>query len=305
MTRHESSPPTCPELEDLAAFLDRRLAPAERDRIAAHLAECDRCYELFTESRRFLEEEAKGGVVAAGAFGAGGRLRRGLAAAATAAAIVAAVVVWGPFGGRAGGAGEAAARLTERVDLLLAGAGRPPAAALVAPRSWSESRGAAGGRSAPARAFRLGVLLVDLETAVRTGERERALELLPGIERLVGGLELPDLILATYRELDRGLRQGEESEALSDLCRAAAAEVASGAGEESLFDLGSWAEATRLAVAGGTRRPSPPPGLGELPGGELRAAAGRAAELAATTGTAPGELTPALDKLLELGGDGR
>lgn len=52
---------TCPSLEDLAAFLDGRLSGDERNRVVTHLADCPRCYEVFTEAARFqLSEEKKG-----------------------------------------------------------------------------------------------------------------------------------------------------------------------------------------------------------------------------------------------------
>jgi hypothetical protein len=54
-----TSTDTCPSLEDLAAFLDGRLSGDERARVVAHLADCPRCYEVFTETARFqlYEEE--------------------------------------------------------------------------------------------------------------------------------------------------------------------------------------------------------------------------------------------------------
>jgi tetratricopeptide (TPR) repeat protein len=40
----------CPPLETIAAFVDGRLSGVERDRIAAHVASCETCYFVFTES---------------------------------------------------------------------------------------------------------------------------------------------------------------------------------------------------------------------------------------------------------------
>lgn len=40
----------CPPLETVAAFVDGRLSGGERDRIAAHVASCESCYFVFTES---------------------------------------------------------------------------------------------------------------------------------------------------------------------------------------------------------------------------------------------------------------
>lgn len=46
-----------PELEDLAAYIEGKLSPAERDAITAHLAECDECFQVFSEAVRIGQEE--------------------------------------------------------------------------------------------------------------------------------------------------------------------------------------------------------------------------------------------------------
>jgi hypothetical protein len=46
-----------PALESLAAYLDGRLPEAERPEIAVHLDSCAACYEIYTESLRFQNEE--------------------------------------------------------------------------------------------------------------------------------------------------------------------------------------------------------------------------------------------------------
>ncbi|HEX2253236.1 MAG TPA: zf-HC2 domain-containing protein [Thermoanaerobaculia bacterium] len=43
--------------EILAAFLDGNLRGAERSRVVAHLAACEDCYEVFSDSAHILEEE--------------------------------------------------------------------------------------------------------------------------------------------------------------------------------------------------------------------------------------------------------
>jgi len=45
---------TCPDDEELAAFLDGILPPAERARVVRHLAGCEDCYWVFVESLLFL-----------------------------------------------------------------------------------------------------------------------------------------------------------------------------------------------------------------------------------------------------------
>lgn len=49
-TREPSSP--CPDETELAAYIDGQLVARPRERIEAHLVECDECYEISTETTR-------------------------------------------------------------------------------------------------------------------------------------------------------------------------------------------------------------------------------------------------------------
>ena len=44
----------CPDPESIAAYLDNRIDGRERARITEHLASCNQCYEMFTESAHVL-----------------------------------------------------------------------------------------------------------------------------------------------------------------------------------------------------------------------------------------------------------
>lgn len=48
---------TCPSSEEIAAFLDGMLSPEDRERITAHLASCESCYEVFAGAAEFQEHE--------------------------------------------------------------------------------------------------------------------------------------------------------------------------------------------------------------------------------------------------------
>lgn len=55
---------TCPTLEDLATFLDGKLAGKERSRVVSHLADCESCYAVFADAARLqLEDEEQGASV--------------------------------------------------------------------------------------------------------------------------------------------------------------------------------------------------------------------------------------------------
>src|SRR5689334_17676130 len=48
----------CPDLEDIAAFLDGTLSEGERAHVVSHLTACSSCYAVFADAARFqLEEE--------------------------------------------------------------------------------------------------------------------------------------------------------------------------------------------------------------------------------------------------------
>jgi tetratricopeptide (TPR) repeat protein len=82
----------CPSLETIGAFVDGRFKDRERDVIAEHLASCETCYFVFTESARLIAESRP---KADTNYGWRRMAVAGLAAAAT---IVIAVNVWGTFG---------------------------------------------------------------------------------------------------------------------------------------------------------------------------------------------------------------
>lgn len=56
-TNTHSSMDACPPLEDIAAFIDGMLPPEERERMTAHLARCESCYEIFAGAVEFQEKE--------------------------------------------------------------------------------------------------------------------------------------------------------------------------------------------------------------------------------------------------------
>lgn len=56
----------CPPLEDIAAFIDGMLPPEERERMTAHLARCESCYEIFAGAVAFQEEPPAEGITRRG-----------------------------------------------------------------------------------------------------------------------------------------------------------------------------------------------------------------------------------------------
>ncbi len=57
----------CPDLEELAAYVDGTLDAEQRARVTAHLAACDDCFEMFAGVARYQEDEHAAAEEAAGA----------------------------------------------------------------------------------------------------------------------------------------------------------------------------------------------------------------------------------------------
>ena len=86
----------CLDAELLASFIDGRVTPAERARVEAHLARCEDCYFVFTET--FQEPGVQAGLPAAADVipnpSRGKIIRRAAVGLAAAAAVVVAVQVY-------------------------------------------------------------------------------------------------------------------------------------------------------------------------------------------------------------------
>jgi tetratricopeptide (TPR) repeat protein len=88
---------TCPSLETIGAFVDGRFKDRERDVIAEHVASCEACYFVFTETARLKATSLTTPmpVIVPARRNTWRMAAAGLAAAAT---IVLAVNLWGSFG---------------------------------------------------------------------------------------------------------------------------------------------------------------------------------------------------------------
>ncbi|MGB5160560.1 MAG: zf-HC2 domain-containing protein [Thermoanaerobaculia bacterium] len=236
----------CPEIETIAALLDGRLKGDERGRVIEHLGQCDACYEVFTETRRFQEEETEKGKVLVHPATWRKWIPAATAMAAAMLLMVLAVPMWRAFQGgvSATEAGRLAENLvstskpSELVPLAYSGDG------------WSRTRGVGTGLNDRQRFFRLGVRTVDLELALRAGDAERATLLLHELSNLARDLPLPETILVSYDDLMERLERGEAPDSLTQRS-AAAASLIPDAAEAPYLELGQWAEAGLLAAISG------------------------------------------------------
>jgi hypothetical protein len=233
------------EHETLAAFLDGKLKPAERERVLRILAENPEQYEVFADAARVAAELRGDAVVPIES-----RRRpekRWLVAVPVLAAAGLAAVVLAPrlLDGGALSPVELAGRLTV-VSTPGAGSLAAKLGASWDQPGWSVMRGSGVEAAEPARAFRLGARATDVEIAIRA-EDSTALGVV-GTE-LVDLLSRVDAGAASAAQYRRIVAVGA-SVAASDR-EAAARSLRALMGESVWFDLGAWTEAARVAAMAG------------------------------------------------------
>jgi hypothetical protein len=262
----------CPALEEIAALLDGRAERHRRGELIEHLATCAACYEIFAGSARFLVDEA--------ARAGEGRLAevvrlpaartswggRWAAASGLVAALLAVLVLSSPLVER-WRQPPTPARLAAALT-----AGLEPVGAL--DHGWNYTRGPRAAAAEPRRAFRLGVLMVDLQALLDRNQPSAAAASLPEAARLIAGVGVAGPALADYlRELEGRLKAASHPPVPRGEASRASSYVAGGLpdGELPYFRLGAWCEAGRLAAAAGDRRyfgraiaRHPPTALGTL-----------------------------------------
>ena len=264
-----------PATEQIAAFLDGRLAGEERERLSIHLADCEDCYELFSETARYLrEEERKSGSSADAADGSDGmesvlrpdrgRWRRGvwISGSIAAAATLGAVLLWTPAGDLLGPRSASPSVTDLTASLPSAEALAPFVSASWTRHGWPVKRGAGlvlGHEEE--RAFQIGVRVVEMNVALSAGEAELAVELTEDLERLLEEVELADPLIILYAG-EAGLRgqleSGGSPAELLELNRhgdqlLGPDEATDNAGfvNGTWYSLGKWAGAAHLAAAAG------------------------------------------------------
>jgi hypothetical protein len=239
----------CPTDEDLAAFLDGTLSKADRERVIAHLANCETCYEIFVGSVHFLQDnppaEAVGEVLpfVSKKEGGGGGIRRWLPAVA-AAVLVAAL----GFGGY-----RALFDRPLQVDTLIR-----PLAGRVAGKGYDVVyRGGSdeSGILSDSPDFMAGVYLVDLRLDLAAKKAARASEKARQIAAQLQKADfVEDALIASFQHDATTLQPSSPPDALKKV------ETSLPAREETLdeslkdsFQFGKWTETGRLAAEVGSR----------------------------------------------------
>ncbi len=247
---------TCPPLEDIAAFLDRKLFGEERDRFVAHLVGCEECYPVFADAARFQLEES-------------GELEEPLESAEAKPAVeVLAPVV--PFRRRAvlRWALPLAAMLLvglATLPLYLRSLEMPPmrSSELVDPAAlakvpldefWSTMRGDSGAAILDSNPFEFlaGAHLVDLRLALARDDADGAVDFLSRINKSMENLFLVDTARASFLEMHSQLHTGKTTpKALIERVDRTEAELEEVLRGSAFLAFGKWSEAGRLSSVAG------------------------------------------------------
>jgi hypothetical protein len=243
----------CPSAEELAAYIDRVLEQEEADRVTAHLADCEDCFEVYSETMRFLldsepesnEEETTGKVVpfvppAPPAREIGGRRWYPIAAVLA-------------IGVGAGAYFELFARLPQLATAEIT-ASLPVKPALEG-KLWRgvTTRGGGDGEEAepvPEAPFRMGVQLVNLQVALKAGQASQAQDTISRILGLLKDQYFSDDLQKAYAALTGTLSDPKKAprDFLPEASRLAGESREAFTGDETTLDLGQWVEAGRLAA---------------------------------------------------------
>lgn len=269
MTDSEMPRPTdCPDLEQLASFVDGRLDAGERERLIRHLADCDACREIVAESMELANELGRGGSEVAPLV----RLRpsRVKAAGWLAAAGVAGIALVWMLSPRANDTTGAIAELAGSSG----GHDLPADWSAVA---WPVMRSDEQDLSDVVRSFRLGVRTVDLEVAAARSSGPDAWRAAEEIALTLRGMPFSDSVVndvsswasKTKAAGSSSPPEWSEVDRIVRSCRELA--------DEPSFDLGRWAEIGRLLALTGSSRSWPLPEIREGHAAELGAAAAAAA----------------------------
>lgn len=235
------TPTTCPDPERLAEFIDGVLDGVQRDEMVAHLADCGECREVLAAATTFHQaelatEQTSGDVVEFKRAATSRRWIR-LAASVLVAAVAGLFVISSWTDDPQSPLASTYFDGTVDSDVLLAVLGEQQAN-----RNWPATRGSAGGGASDATAFRIGVLLADVEAALRAGSRPATLA--DSLEFELSGVPAAEPIRRAYRALwDSETAASDLIGESRDLERATLAHL------DSIYaEVGSWAEASLLML---------------------------------------------------------
>jgi hypothetical protein len=240
------------DLDLIAAFIDGRLAPVERERTLQLLARDEAAFDIFADAVRVQGSEADTKVIPIDTRRSLGSLKPWTvlvpaAAAAAAVLLIAVLPRLRPGGGSIAGAPNAAvivAQLEQQPSGLrmVAGPGWEQ-------RDWSVTRGGTSSLAESARDFRLGVREVDLQVAVAMDARQLADRLVAEMMGWIAAIQFSEPVASRYTDVRARLAGNEPRDRL--VAEASDAEAGLGQLLNSFwFVLGKWCVGAELAARG-------------------------------------------------------
>ncbi|HEV2853964.1 MAG TPA: zf-HC2 domain-containing protein [Thermoanaerobaculia bacterium] len=244
----DASPPigACPSAEELAAYIDGTLSKAEAERVTAHLADCEDCYFVYSETLRFqLEDNVVPFRKPRPKFDPSQLWR------------IAALLVVGVGTGTyfhlfsappTLKTAEVAAPIPARSEAVFGTGGL-----------WTgpvyRGGGSEEGEEVDEPAFRMGVQLVNLQVSLRAGKTEEAQNAIAAILGILQSGVLTQDLQAKYAKLTSSLEDGRQAPGtvLAEADRLSREVRDVFPGDEASLDLGQWVEASRLTAAARTQ----------------------------------------------------
>ena len=237
----ETAPPKgpCPSAEELAAYIDDVLGPEEAARVTAHLADCEDCFEVYSESVRFLLGDNVVPFVLPARRGGARKWYPIAAVLAVGVGVGTYVHLLAPPPGLA--PAEVAASLPGQPELL-SEIWRGPT--MRGPGDETEE-------PVPEAPFRIGVQLVNLEVALKVGDGKEAQNPISQIITMLRAQPFIDTdLVKAYVSLIGALDDPKKvsRDFLQEASRLAAQTREMFPGDETSLDFGQWVEAGYLAA---------------------------------------------------------
>lgn len=232
------------DLDLIAAFIDGRLAPAERARALRVLTESDAAFEVFADALRAQGAEEATKVVPISTRSSR-RLRRWSVLVPAAAAAVLLIAILPVVRSRqtptsAPTAMAIVAELTARPDGL-------PTANGWEQREWSVMRGGPSALTESARDFRLGVRAVDFQVALAMDDRPLADRLAAEMLEWIAPLQFAQVVTSNYSDLRAHLAGNQPRERIVADASAAETRLAELV-DPFWFGFGKWCAGGELAA---------------------------------------------------------
>src|SRR3954454_4874795 len=242
------SPKGCPSAEDLAAYIDGILDKAESRRITEHLASCEVCYAVYTETLHFqlhFQSDVDDGDVLpfpSPALSVSDRVRRAARWLPLAALLLVGV-----------GSGTYSKFLAS--PQLVTIPATPPMASLPPPEPGRSPlwlgpihRGVdKQERGIDEASFRMGVQIVNLQTTLQAGQVRASQDAVALIWNLLDSQPFMDELKTKYTKITADVEKRPPAELLPEAARLAQ-EYRSDFDDTTSLDLGQWVEAGRLAA---------------------------------------------------------